>query len=521
MSDRIVGRRVSRASFLRALGGLAALGALQSCAPAAAPTATTAPAKPAEPAKAAAEPTKPAAPATAPTAAPTTAAASKPAEATKPATTPAAAAPAKADKVTLSIFTSHSQGSTGKEYELMTGEYVKMRPNVAFGEIAFGTSGDPIEALLARLAGGNVPDIAVVFDSPVSLAVRGAMEPLDDLMKTSKYSSRENWPAGVIASCIFKDKTFGFPVMSAVYAMYFNQELFEKAGLPSKREDFPKKLEELRRVSKQFTKWNGDKLDTAGFIPLFDSQGPEMWPMWSALNGGKDFDAKELKYTLDADQNVQLMEFVVSWLDEEYKGDVDKVKSSLRMSFSPKEGEPTPAFQTQKLASLVGGNFNVNMYKQFKPQFTRWEVARFPTGPSGNKQVAGYWPNYFTIPKGAKNKDEAFGWIDWLNGDGIRLWFATIPDMPTNKKFPQDILPQILVDNRSKEYAQNFQGFFREQLDLTTEMWNSPVQGFETDQVKRMLERVHKKAAKPKEALAEAQKASQAELEKVLKSAKV
>ena len=93
--------------------------------------------------------------------------------------------------------------------------------------------------------------------------------------------------------------------------------------------------------------------------------------------------------------------------------------------------------------------------------------------------------------------------------------------MPTNKKFPQDILPQILVDNRSKEYAQNFQSFFREQLDLTTEMWNSPVQGFETDQVKRMLERVHKKAAKPKEALAEAQKASQAELEKVLKSAKV
>jgi ABC-type glycerol-3-phosphate transport system substrate-binding protein len=93
--------------------------------------------------------------------------------------------------------------------------------------------------------------------------------------------------------------------------------------------------------------------------------------------------------------------------------------------------------------------------------------------------------------------------------------------MPTNKKFPQDILTQIVVDNRGKEFAQSFQAFFREQLDNSTEMWNSPVQGFETDQVKRMLERVYKKAAKPKDALAEAQKAAQAELEKVLKSAKM
>jgi multiple sugar transport system substrate-binding protein len=516
MSDRLAVGRISRTRFLAALGGLTGIGVLAACGQAAAPTQAPAPA--AKPTTAPA-----AAPTTTPAAAPTTApAAEAPKPAAAAATKPAAqaAAPSKGAPVTLSIFTSHTEGSTGQEYKLMTGEYTKMKPNVTFGPIAFGTSGDPIEALLARLAGGNAPDIAVVFDSPVSLAVRGAMQPLDDLMKSSQYSARENWPAGVIASCIFKDKTYGFPVMSAVYGMYFNQEWFEKVGLPSKRADFPKKLDDLRKISKQFTKWDGDKLDTAGFIPLYDSQGAEMWPMWVALNGGKDYDSKELKYTLDADQNVQLMEHAVSWLDEEYKGDVDKVKKSLRTSFGPKEGEPPPAFQTQKLATVLGGNFNANMYKQFKPQFTRWEVAPNPTGPSGTKQYGGYWPNYFTIPSGAKNKDEAFAWIDWLNGDGIRNWFATIPDMPTNKKFPQDILTQIVVDNRGKEFAQSFQAFWREQLDNSTEMWNSPVQGFETDQVKRMLDRVYKKAAKPKDGLAEAQKASQAELEKVLKSTK-
>jgi ABC-type glycerol-3-phosphate transport system substrate-binding protein len=175
-------RRLSRASFLRALSGLLAVGALEACAPAAAPTPTPAAAPkaaaPAEPTKPAAEAPKPAEPTKPAAEAPKPAEPTKPAVATKPAAEPtkpavAPAGPAKADKVKLDIFTSHSPKEK-KEYDLMTSEYTKLRPNVEFGEVAFGTSQDPIEALLARLAGGNAPDVAIVFDSPVSLAVRGA-----------------------------------------------------------------------------------------------------------------------------------------------------------------------------------------------------------------------------------------------------------------------------------------------------------------------------------------------------------
>src|SRR5262249_57814569 len=118
-----------------------------------------APTPPPVPAAKPPEPPKPAAPAptTPPAAAPTTAPA---AEATRPAGAAAAkpaaqAAPSKGAPVTLTIFTSHTEGSTGQEYKLMTGEYTRMKPNVTFGPIAFGTRGDPIEALLARLPGGH------------------------------------------------------------------------------------------------------------------------------------------------------------------------------------------------------------------------------------------------------------------------------------------------------------------------------------------------------------------------------
>jgi multiple sugar transport system substrate-binding protein len=49
-------------------------------------------------------------------------------------------------------------------------------------------------------------------------------------------------------------------------------------------------------------------------------------------------------------------------------------------------------------------------------------------------------------------------------------------------------------------------------------MWTSPVQNFANDQITRMVEQVYTKAAAPADALAEAQKACQAELDKMMKS---
>ena len=48
-------------------------------------------------------------------------------------------------------------------------------------------------------------------------------------------------------------------------------------------------------------------------------------------------------------------------------------------------------------------------------------------------------------------------------------------------------------------------------------MWDSPVQNFATDQLSRALEQIINKASAPKDALAEAQQVTQAELEKTLK----
>jgi hypothetical protein len=83
---------------------------------------------------------------------------------------------------------------------------------------------------------------------------------------------------------------------------------------------------------------------------------------------------------------------------------------------------------------------------------------------------------------------------------------------------PRDLLPTALVAAKGEVFARHVTNFFREQLDAATPMWDSPVQGFAIDQIKRALEQMMYKVAKPREALAEAQKACQGALEKVLKA---
>ncbi|MEA2529517.1 MAG: multiple sugar transport system substrate-binding protein, partial [Thermomicrobiales bacterium] len=109
-------------------------------------------------------------------------------------------------------------------------------------------------------------------------------------------------------------------------------------------------------------------------------------------------------------------------------------------------------------------------------------------------------------------------YLDYIGGEGIKVWFNNIPDLPTNSKVPL-LVPQVAVDKRGEEFGKDITEFFRSQLEIATPMWTSPVVDFANDQVFRAIEQIMYKQSSPKDALGQAQRASQAELERVLASA--
>jgi ABC-type glycerol-3-phosphate transport system substrate-binding protein len=370
------------------------------------------------------------------------------------------------------------------------------------------------QALIGAITAGSPPDISMLWDSPVSLGAQGAFMPLDDMMKGSKIPL-ETWPAGLLSSCQFKGVTYGLPVTAGVYSMWYNQDMFDAKGIPSDRASFPKTWDEMRKLSKEFTVWDGDKLVSSGFMP---NRVPETMVIWSALNGGQMFDEANLKYQIDSEQNVEMMNFFLEWLDEEYKGDfnlVDRSGNFLDGYPNPTTGMG-PAFREGRQAGMQSGSWLLgDIFADPVPSFERWSLAGNPVGPSGAASVSGTWPNWFVIPVGSKNPQAAFDYLSYLAVEGSVQWYQQIPDVPTNSQV-QLKAPAGLIEKRGQDVADDITAFLGEQAKIVTPMWNSPVQSFYTDQVARAVEKIYTKASPVKEALAEAQAATQAELERVL-----
>lgn len=401
-------------------------------------------------------------------------------------------------------------------------DFTALNPGIEIADAQCG-AGDQnfLEVLLARVAAGNPPDTTIIWDSPVSLAVRGALEPLDDLMTSSQYSAADAWPAGVLASCQWQGKTYGLPTAAGTYAMYYNAGAFEQKGIPAAREDFPKTWDDLRKLSKEFTVWDGDTLKSTGFVMVPPVVDQVEINIWSALNGGQFYDAANNKFTIDSPQNVEMMEYFLDWFNEEYKGDLNAVNASANWNFYPDGNGRPPEFQNGTMAMQSSGFWVAgDMYGvEVKPEAQNWNVAQYPVGPSGSGTKSGYWPNWMVIPKGAKKRDDGFKYMDYMSAVGILKWFDAVPDMPVNKNVDiAQLLPKKVAEMRDEAFARDVLAFFYNQLQVATPMWTSPVQNFANDQITRMIEQVYTKAAAPKDALAEAQRACQAELDKVMRA---
>jgi multiple sugar transport system substrate-binding protein len=457
---------------------------------------------------------------TQPSVAPTSVPAATTAPAAAATTAPAAAtaAPVAAgEKISISFWTPGGSAVFCQGFDTIAKNYEALNPNIDIGDVqcGIGNDDDYNEILLARIASGDPPDSTILWTSPIALGSRGALEPLDEYMATSQFSQLENWPEGVLASCQYQGKTYGLPATAGSYALYYNQEMFEAKGIPSSRDQFPKTWDELRALSKEFTHWNGDTLETAGFIPKVDAVE---FAVWAALNGGKIYDTEAQKYEINSENNIEFMQYFLDWLEEEYKGDITKVEESASwMLYIDSDGRP-PAFQAGKLAIGMQGFWAAGDLYQAEPVFERWDVAQFPVGPSGTTTVSGYWPNWLVIPKGSKHVKEAFDYLDYLSVEGIKVWFANIPDLPANRKSSPDLVPELTAQRRGREFALDLTNFFRKQLDIATPMWTSPIQDFSNDQINRAIDLILHKVKSPKDALTEAQQASQAKLEETLRA---
>jgi multiple sugar transport system substrate-binding protein len=221
----------------------------------------------------------------------------------------------------------------------------------------------------------------------------------------------------------FDNKRCAMPFLADAYGLYYNKDLFAKAGIAGP----PKTLDELTADAKKLTVKNPDgSLKTVGFLPLFDFYenaaahlAPAVGAKWLTDDG---------KSAIAADPAWKaLLTWQKSLVDWYGYDNLQKFRASLGDEFSGDN-----AFQKGQVAINVDAEYRLAFIKDQAPAL-KYGVAALPTTDPARYGAGYVTGNIVGISKNAKNPEAAWELIKYLttNDTAIVKLANLIKNIPT------------------------------------------------------------------------------------------
>jgi ABC-type glycerol-3-phosphate transport system substrate-binding protein len=256
---------------------------------------------------------------------------------------------------------------------------------------------------LIATAGGDPPDIAGLYDFIVpQYADQGALRPLDDLLAEFGIDPGEFQPIW-LDICRYKGQLFALPSTPYTIALYYNRELFRRAGLDPDRP--PQTLAEFSAYAQRLTTRDAEgRIVQAGFTPSMAMLG--WWPwIWPCLCDGRLWDGQHC--TLDTPAG----RAAVNWL-----ADLRDAQGALAMiAFEGTAGAIESAqnpFLSGRIAMVYQGPWMSNWIAKYAPTLD-YDVALFPSVTRERRNVFAS-SDVFVIPTGARHPREAMTFLAYV-----------------------------------------------------------------------------------------------------------
>jgi len=263
--------------------------------------------------------------------------------------------------------------------------------------------------VIAGLSGNQPPDLLITGDpdSVGSWARESLLTSLDDLLQTGKIDLADI-AEGAKGQCVYQGHSYCLPWGTDVYALFWNKDLFEEAGLDP--DTPPATMEELAGYAKKLTKVDDSgALTQIGFIPDFSWSHLDLY---STMMGGFWYSPDGTQVALTSDPVVNALKWEQQFYCANNADEVARFSSSFGGYASPDNG-----FYAGKIAMMVDGEWQPgpNFIQKYKPELF-YDVAPFPA-PSRlpeNARSTFVSGSVAMIPSGAKNIDASFDLLAWI-----------------------------------------------------------------------------------------------------------
>ncbi|WP_329788088.1 ABC transporter substrate-binding protein [Lentzea sp. DG1S-22] len=349
----------------------------------------------------------------------------------------AAAAPGKDDKLTLTVWSNYSDRELVEVTKALK-TFNEKFPNI---EIKHEGSQDD-DKITAGIRSGNTPDVAMSFttDNIGQFCSSGAFQPLKSYIERDKVDLNQISPA-VQEYTEYKGNRCAMPMLTDVYAMYFNKDKLAEAGITAP----PKTLDELYDAAVKATKKapNGD-IEVAGYLPTMGFYANR--PTILAPSFGAEWE-KDGKSSLASSPGFgEMLKFQKKLVDFYGYDALERFRAGLGQEYSADH-----AFHQGKIAIMIDGEYRTAFLKAQAPQI-KFGTAPFPTLKPADYGTAFTTGTIMGIPKGAKNPGAAWELIKHLSFDTDTIVDLSnaIKNVPSTKAAMES--PRLEVDEQFKTF---------------------------------------------------------------------
>lgn len=319
-----------------------------------------------------------------------------------------------------------------------------------------------VAKLAQAIASGEVPDL-MGMDLIYAPQFEKAGQLVDITDKIGDWPELKTASPGHMTVATYEGRLYGVPLYADVSALFYNTELFEKAGLdPAKP---PTSLAELRDYADKITAAGGDV--KGYFLPgscagcnIF-TVGPLLWASGIKIEATGPGDEPLVGDNLPE---------VLEWLRSMAKsGNIhDDARAENGETFAKR-------FGAGNLGMMGTGNFNIVLAREQNPDI-KFGISLLPGLESG-KYASFIGGDLVVIPKGSTRVDDAVDFMKFLLSDEVQvegyaklLNLTTRSDMTDNEYFNAEPLVQDVA--RALEVGQTpYTLTFFEQINSPQGPW--------------------------------------------------
>ena len=327
----------------------------------------------------------------------------------------ALAGAAEADTVRVTIA-EYSKG-TGPYFEEAAAAFEKANPGIDI-QIEVAPWDSLQQKLTTDISAGTNADLSIVATRwLLDYVQQGVVDSLDDRI-TDELRGR--FIPTFLTPSVLDGKTYGLPVAASARAMYYNKDIFSKAGYDAA----PATWDDLKAAAAKIKETSPD-------VYAFGLQGKEIetdfyfnYAFWSY---GGDI-IKDGKSGLDSEAAIEAAKL--------YKGFIDAGYTQPGVTSYSRE-DVQNLFKQGKVATVITAPFLSNQIKTEAPKLN-YGVAPVPAGPRGDRATYGVTDS-IVLFKNSKNKDEAWKFLDFIFSAEMRTKFDKVEGfLPVNVEEAKD-----------------------------------------------------------------------------------